>query len=169
MNIQSLWGISPFDQYSLNKQGIKTRADEAAFSLQSEDKSSKDKSDPAKIADRSPVARATVTNAATANTLWQTQSYAQSPDSEAVDVEVQEKSVAEQFLEHMNKSPEELMREEVLKSLGYTEEELAALDPKELAKVEAKIKELIETKIEQAVREKGIDIDAVHAVALETV
>ena len=173
MNIQGLWGISPYEQYSLDKRGVKSRADDAGFLLKENDKASGGKADPAEFA-HTPVTGSNITSPATANTLWQTQYYAQSEDADAIDVEidnqrpVQTKSAAEQFLDHMNKTPEELMREEVLKSLGYTEEELAAMDPKERAKAEAKIKDAIETKIEEALREKGIDIDTANIVSLET-
>jgi hypothetical protein len=54
----------------------------------------------------------------------------------------------------MNKTPEQLMRESILKSLGYTEDDLNAMDPKERAKVEAQIRDLIEKKIEEGMRKE---------------
>lgn len=68
-------------------------------------------------------------------------------------------TLAQQFKDFMDKTPEELMREAVLKDLGITEEELAALGPEERAKMEEKIRERFEEKIEESLREKGIDID----------
>lgn len=173
MTIPGLWQISSFDQYSLYKRGVNSRDDNASFTLKAGDKPAGDHSDPAKIAAIPVVADKSVKNASTANTLWQTQNYAQSEDSNAIDVDeqpaVHKKTAAEEFLEHMSKTPEELLREEVLRSLGYTEESLAAMDPKERAKAEAKIKEAIETKIEEAMREKGLNIDSAKSLSLETV
>lgn len=104
-----------------------------------------------------------VTNYTTANTLWETQSYAQSEESKAVDAEelgVKDGRTAEEkFLEFMNKTPEELMREAILKELGYTEEELAAMKPKERAAAEEKIRQRVEQKVKEALREEGTDID----------
>lgn len=130
----------------------------------------KEKDDQAKSAERQKaeqkISGIAASDSTTANTLWQTQNIAQSPESEAIDVEaeaedikVKPQTAAEKFLEFMNKTPEELMREAILKELGYTEEDIAAMDPKERAKVEAKIQELVEMKIEQALREDGVDID----------
>ncbi len=107
-------------------------------------------------------------SSATANTLWQTQSYAQSEESHAADAEeitsAKEPSATDKFLEFINKTPQQLMREAILKDLGYTEEDLDAMDPKERAKVEAKIAELIRKKIEEAMREDGVNIDLVRQV-----
>lgn len=69
------------------------------------------------------------------------------------------KTIAEKFKEYMDKSPEELMREQILKELGYTEEELAGMSPEDRAKAEEKILDRFKIKIEQALREKGIDME----------
>lgn len=158
MAIQSIASTHGTGQISLQKRDVRhgTRdefslTDEAALSKKS-------KKDPAKIAESRDIAPSTIINANTANTLWQTQRFAQSPEAEAVDAEVVTRSVADEFLEYMDKTPEELMREEILKALGYTEEDLRNMDPEELAKVELKVKELIKIKIEQAMREDGVPV-----------
>lgn len=76
-------------------------------------------------------------------------------------------TIAEQFKEYMDKSPEELMREQILKELGYTEEELAGMSPEDRAKAEEKILERLKIKIEMALKEKGLDVD-INSVASAT-
>lgn len=66
---------------------------------------------------------------------------------------------AQQFKDYMDKTPEQLMREEILKALGYTEEDLASMSPQDRAKAETKIRDALEKKIEESMREKGIEID----------
>jgi pyrroline-5-carboxylate reductase len=61
-----------------------------------------------------------------------------------------EMSATEKFLEEARKSPIERMREQVLESLGLTEEALAQMPPQERRAAEDKIRELIEEKIRQA-------------------
>ena len=68
-------------------------------------------------------------------------------------------SIAQQFMDLMQKSPEQLMRDEILRELGYSEEQLSSMDAKERAKIEEKIQAKIEEKIEQALFEKGLKID----------
>lgn len=161
--------ISSFFQVNPDKTGIKSLglSDEEKFKyLKRAD------SDRAKIADqRAEIIGQTVNNAATANTLWQTQSIAQSSESDAIDVESEDikidpQSAEDKFREFMDKSPEELMREAVLKQLGYTEEDLANMTPDERAKVEEEIRQMIETKIEEDMREKGVDIDSANKIVL---
>lgn len=72
-------------------------------------------------------------------------------------------SIAQQFKDYMDKSPEELMRQQILKELGYSEEDLAAMTPDERAKAEAEILERIKMKIEQSMREKGLDVEIGNA------
>ena len=171
MSIQGLWGSLPYAEYSFDSKGAKGRSENGHVKFEVNARDETGKTSPAKSAGADIVSSHTVNNAATASTLWQTQNFAQSPESDAIEAEevkMPVKSTAEQFLEHMNKSPEELMREEILKSLGYTEEELAAMDPKERAAVEAKIQELIEIKIEEAMREDGVNIDSAKNVELQT-
>lgn len=99
----------------------------------------------------------------TANTLWETQSFAQSEESQAVDAEevsaFDKPSAEEEFLDYINRPTEDLLREAILKELGLTEEEVNNLDPKERVKIEAKIKELLEQKIEESMKEEGFEID----------
>ena len=78
------------------------------------------------------------------------------------------KTIAEKFKEYMDKSPEELMREQILKELGYTEEQLAGMSPEDRAKAEEKILDRLKMKIEQALKEKGLDVD-IGSVASATV
>lgn len=70
-------------------------------------------------------------------------------------------TTAEQaFDDYAKKTPAQKMRDEILGSMGLTEEKLAAMDPKERAKVEAKIKTLIKQKVEQEAEKKtGVIID----------
>ncbi|OIN86980.1 MAG: hypothetical protein AUJ12_03565 [Alphaproteobacteria bacterium CG1_02_46_17] len=64
-----------------------------------------------------------------------------------------------QFLEYQKMTPEEKMRDAILKKLGMTEEDIAALSPDERAKIEEKIKDMIKEEIENKMAEKGILID----------
>ena len=156
----SVSGLSGLLQQNLYKTWVKTPDEDAEDKFK---KSLKDSSDPANSAVRAENVTGAAISGTTATTLWQAQVIAQSSASAAIDVEAEEpalkaETVAQQFLEMMNKSPEELMREAILKELGYTEEELASLDPKERAKIEQEIKERLEIKIEESLREKGIDV-----------
>lgn len=175
MNISGYFGFSPENPY---KTGVNVRSYKFDPALDIQSGKDRKSNGPANSAQSSvqsgeKITGTTVNNTATASTLWQTQKIAQSNQSEAIDVEEassekpKSKSVLEEFKDFMNKSPEELMREQILRELGYTEEELAAMDPKERAKVEAKIKELVEAKIEEAMREDGIDIDGANKTVLK--
>lgn len=128
------------------------------------------KNGPAKIAEQQQVTgQPIVLQSGTANTLWEAQSYAQSEESQAADAEEvaheelsslpSKPSAEEEFMEYMNRPTEDLLREAIMKELGYTEEDLENLDPKDRAKVEAKIKELLEQKIEESMKEDGYSID----------
>jgi hypothetical protein len=72
------------------------------------------------------------------------------------------KTAEEQFLDYAQKSPAERMRDDILKSLGLTEDDLAKMSPEERAAVEEKIKKMIEEKFRQ-----GMHMDA-GASASET-
>ena len=50
---------------------------------------------------------------------------------------------ADQFLEYMQKSPEERLRDKILKALGVTEEDIANMSPDERMAIEKKIKDII--------------------------
>ena len=165
MDISSLIGLTQINPY---KTGLKQADTPVTGKFEFATASDKN---PANFADDGKkVTGKTVTNNQTASTLWETQAYAQSPESKAVDIEpetiqVKSKSDADKFLEFMNKTPEEKMREAVLKELGYTEEQLASMSPQDRAKAEAKIKDTIEKKIEEAMRKEGVDIDGANHVA----
>lgn len=61
------------------------------------------------------------------------------------------------FLDFAQKTPGEKMREQVLKALGLSEEQLAAMSPEERAAAEDKIRDLIEAKIRETMRADGVD------------
>jgi hypothetical protein len=61
---------------------------------------------------------------------------------------------ADQFLKYMEKTPGERMREQILNSLGYSEEDLKNLTPEERMKVEAKIAYIMEEMLKQKVQQR---------------
>ncbi len=91
----------------------------------------------------------------TAQTLFETQDF------------------AAKFKEFMDKTPDEMLREQILKELGVTEEELESLPPEERALMEEKIRDRFEQKIEESMREKGIEVEigsvAVSSAAVSSV
>ncbi len=98
---------------------------------------------------------------ATANTLFAAQDIGQKPaESEKLDEKfaLGEPTAEDLFRDFMNKTPDEMMREAILKELGYTEEGLAGMDAKERAKVEEKIRQMTQEMIEEQMREEGIDV-----------
>jgi hypothetical protein len=54
---------------------------------------------------------------------------------------------ADEFLAFMKKTPEERLRDQILKSLNMTEEDLEKMSPQERAGVEQKIKDIIKQKL----------------------
>ena len=56
----------------------------------------------------------------------------------------------DEFMAYMEKTPEERLRANILKSIGVTEEELESLPPEQRQAVEDKIKELIKERIRPA-------------------
>jgi len=58
-----------------------------------------------------------------------------------------EPSAADQFLELMKKSPEERLRDMILKSLGFTEEDLQSMPPEQRKTVEDMIAKMIKERI----------------------
>ncbi len=168
----SISGLNSIIQQNLHKIWVKTPDEKA------EDKFQENMNGPLDAANSAgsteTITGTTISGGYTANTLWQAQAIAQSPDSNAIDVEpaeaiVKKASPAEEFLKYMDKTPEELIREEILKELGYTEEELVAMDPKDRAKIETQIKERIEIKIEEAMREEGLDIQTGKTAILNAI
>ena len=57
-------------------------------------------------------------------------------------------SAADQFLDYMKKSPEERLRDKVLKALGVTEDDIKSMSPDERVALEGKIKDIVkETRV----------------------
>lgn len=63
-------------------------------------------------------------------------------------------AAAQAFLDYQKKTPAEKMRDEILGSMGLTEDQLKAMDPKTRAKIEEKIKAIIKEKVEEATEKK---------------
>jgi hypothetical protein len=67
------------------------------------------------------------------------------------------------FLDYQKKTPAEKMRDEILGAMGLTEDQLKAMDPKERAKIEEKVRELIKQKVEESTEKKTGQIVDVKA------
>jgi hypothetical protein len=67
------------------------------------------------------------------------------PTSLAAEAEAEglETSAADQFLAYMKKSPEERLRDKILKALGVTEEDIANMSPEERLAIEKKVQDII--------------------------
>ena len=52
-------------------------------------------------------------------------------------------SAADQFLDYMKKTPEERLRDKILKALGVTEEDIKSMSPDERVALEEKIKDIV--------------------------
>ena len=64
------------------------------------------------------------------------------------------------FMAYAKMTPAEKMRASILGSMGLTEDDLKAMDPKEREKVEAKIKDMIKQKVEESTEKKtGVAVD----------
>lgn len=69
-------------------------------------------------------------------------------------------AAAAEFLEYAQKTAAEQMREQVLRALGVTEDEVKAMTPEERAKIEDKIREMIEQKVREDTEKKtGVLVD----------
>jgi hypothetical protein len=69
-------------------------------------------------------------------------------------------TAVEDFMAYANMTPAQKMRAAILGSMDLTEVQLKAMDPKERAKIEEKIKDLIRKKVEQATeKQTGVAID----------
>ncbi len=75
------------------------------------------------------------------------------PDSGA------KEDVEAEFLAYARMSPAERMRDNILKSMGLTEDDVNAMSPADRQKLEAKIKELIKQQLEEAAKKKGQLLD----------
>lgn len=71
----------------------------------------------------------------------------------------------QKFLDYAQKSPAARMREDILKSLGLSEDALRQMTPDQRAAVEEKIKQLIEEKFRQAMHIDAGGADAQSATA----
>lgn len=69
-------------------------------------------------------------------------------------------SATDEFMAYMEKTPEERLRANILKSLGLTEEDLENLPPEQRQAIEDKIKEMIKEKI-RPVSELGFEVSEV--------
>jgi hypothetical protein len=66
------------------------------------------------------------------------------------------------FDEYARKTPAEKMRDAILGTMGLTEEQLKAMNPKEREAIEAKVRELMKQKIQEALEKKdktGVLVD----------
>jgi hypothetical protein len=69
-------------------------------------------------------------------------------------------TAVQDFRAYARMTPAEKMRASILGSMGLTEGDLKAMDPKEREKVEAKIKEAIRQKVQESTEKKtGVAID----------
>lgn len=87
--------------------------------------------------------------AESAKTAFQTQVIAQTDGAEVTESPVEEKTVADEFLEFAEKSYEEKIYEMMLKRLGLTEEDLNNMSPEARAEIERKIEEMIKAEIKE--------------------
>ena len=78
------------------------------------------------------------------------QLYAQQTDVESEKKADTPSSAVDEFRKFLDKTPEERMISQILSSMGLTEEDLKAMSPDELAKVQKEIARRVEEKIEQA-------------------
>jgi hypothetical protein len=77
-----------------------------------------------------------------------------SPSSKTADDPVQD------FLNYVGKTPAEQMRDQILHSLGLTEDQVNAMNPADRAKLEQKVKELVREKVQESTEKKtGMAID----------
>jgi TPP-dependent pyruvate/acetoin dehydrogenase alpha subunit len=67
---------------------------------------------------------------------------------------------AADFMAYLSKSPAQRMRDEIMRELGVSEDELKAMNPEQRAKIEEKVKELVRQKVqEQTEKNTGVYID----------
>lgn len=102
-----------------------------------------------KVADPAKSAVQSGNSAANSDLLIETQRLSQSEDAAPAS------GAREAFLRYAEQSPMERMREQILKSLGLTEDSLKALPPEERAAVEEQIRKMIEEKMREAAERAG--------------
>jgi hypothetical protein len=83
------------------------------------------------------------------------------------DLESLETSAADQFLDYMKKTPEERLRDKILKALGLTEEDVANMSPDERIGLEKKIRDIIKETIVKAEGQGEPERDRAGADALQ--
>lgn len=87
--------------------------------------------------------------------------------------ETETPSAKDEFLEFMEMTPMERMRAQILRNLGVTEEQIAAMSPEERKKIEDKIRQIIEETVKREAEEKtaentGADTTTSTTAATET-
>lgn len=130
--------------------------------------------------DRSSLIASAVTGSAVDGSLWQKALSSASDDTDSRQKTIEntlgaqvvtpetavaaqslgQSDAAQEFLDYMDKTPEERMRAQILGSMGMTEEELAALPADERKKIEDKIRETIEARIQKDTEEKTAEAAA---------
>jgi len=74
----------------------------------------------------------------------------QSEQPKTQEASITTSSVEDQFLEEARKSPMQRMREQIMKELGVTDDDLAQMAPDERRAMEDRIRELVEEKLREA-------------------
>ncbi len=85
--------------------------------------------------------------------------------------EAETPSAKDEFLEFMEMTPMERMRAQILRNLGVTEEQIAAMPPEERKKIEDKIRQIIEETVRRETEEKtaeNIEADTTTSGATAT-
>ncbi len=88
----------------------------------------------------------------------------QTQDEKAEAAQAAREALWAEFREYMDKTPAEQMREQVLKELGITEEELAAMPPEKRLAMEDEIADRIKEKL-LGQQQNGTDDDPLPALA----
>jgi hypothetical protein len=81
--------------------------------------------------------------------------------------EISAPSATDIFLEEARKNPMERLREQIMKELGISEADLAALPPDEKRAMEDRIREMIEEKLRQGMGADNADAGGAGAVLRE--
>jgi hypothetical protein len=68
-------------------------------------------------------------------------------------------SVVKQFMDYAKESPMERMRDQILKSMGLTEDDLKKMSPEQQKAVEQKIEQIIKQKLEKNAGQTGQVVD----------
>lgn len=68
-----------------------------------------------------------------------------------------ESGAVQDFLDYMKKTPEERLRDKILKAMGLTEDDLASMTPDERLAIESKIRDIIKETIVKAEGQGGAE------------